>query len=698
MLGRLPAVGLLMLLAVAQLLASGSALSQAPAGATMTVLRGQVAVIQPDGSAFQPAPSGTIVRAGDEIRTLSTTGALITFFTGTEIELGEETILVVERISRQGERVDVSLRQVLGATLHRVQSFNEPGAAYRVEAGGAVAVVRGTTFSLLGPFPTANGNVVVLVCLEDCDRLTTFAGVPLAPFTGYFIEVDRGGTVGSVETFKVDPALGYWQNLWEGATIFEQLEQGDTRGVPAGQVPAGQQDEVRERLEREEREEDDDDEQQQQQPPPGPTSGPGILRGRVTNAATGQPLLGVTVEVVGASALRLDGEQDQGLMFRFLAPPGQAAPSTVTDGNGRFTLVDVPTGRQRVRFSAPGFEAVTLSLDVVPGANPELSIGLSPLGAATPTPSATATPSATPTGTLTPTPTPTTTPTPTATLTLTPTATLTPTLVVPVVSVGDAMVTEGDSGTATAVFTITLSVASSQTVTVNFATADGTAAGGACGSGEVDYQSGTGTVSIPPGTTSGTIAVPVCGDMLDEPNETFFVNISAPTNATLGGAQGTGTIADDDTVSLSISDSVPPVIPEGDTPCCTGPAATVAAEFTVSLSAASAQPVTVDVATLDGTATGIAALPFAGASCVDNGTCDYVDVSTTLTFTPGQTSQQVVVSVISDRGSFNPPCEPLNEQFFVTLSNANPAIATIADDQGEATIENDDFGGYCAGT
>ena len=155
-----------------------------------------MAIIRPDGSAVQPAPSGTIVRTGDEIRTLSATGALITFFVGTEIELGAETILVVDRISRQGERVDVSLKQVFGATLNRVQALTDPASAYRIEAGGAVAVVRGTTFSLLGPFPTARGNVVVLVCLEDCDHLTTFAGVSLAPFTGFFVEVDGGACAG----------------------------------------------------------------------------------------------------------------------------------------------------------------------------------------------------------------------------------------------------------------------------------------------------------------------------------------------------------------------------------------------------------------------------------------------------------------------------------------------------------------------
>jgi hypothetical protein len=75
-------------------------------GATMTVLRGTVALLHGDGSADQPAPSGTVVHAGDEIRTLDESGALITFFAGTEIELGEQTALAVDRISRDGDRID----------------------------------------------------------------------------------------------------------------------------------------------------------------------------------------------------------------------------------------------------------------------------------------------------------------------------------------------------------------------------------------------------------------------------------------------------------------------------------------------------------------------------------------------------------------------------------------------------------------
>src|SRR5437870_3480448 len=111
------ALGLLLL--AATVLPIGLADAQVGQGATLTVLRGQVAVIHTDGSAVQPAPSGSSLNPGDEIRTINKSGALVTFFTGTEIEMGEETILVVERVNKDGDKIDISLRQVLGATVNR---------------------------------------------------------------------------------------------------------------------------------------------------------------------------------------------------------------------------------------------------------------------------------------------------------------------------------------------------------------------------------------------------------------------------------------------------------------------------------------------------------------------------------------------------------------------------------------------------
>jgi len=110
----------------------------------------------------------------------------------------------------------------------------------------------------------------------------------------------------------------------------------------------------------------------------------------------------------------------------------------------------------------------------------------------------------------------------------------------PALSIDDITLTEADSGTTAAAFTVSLSKASSQTVTVDYATADGTATAGA------DYQTTRGTLTFAPGETSKIVTVPVIDDIVDEPDETFLVNLSNPTNATISDAQGTGTITDDD--------------------------------------------------------------------------------------------------------------------------------------------------------
>ena len=173
-------------------------------GATLTVLRGQVAVIQSSGGAVQPAPSGTIIQAGDEIRTLSKSGALITLFAGNEIEMGEETTLVVEHLSRNGHSIDISLLQVFGASLHRVQSLTDPASNYRVDAGGAVAIVRGTEFLIYGP---TDEQVVGILCLADCTPATTFAGCPMAPDLGYWVEVDHRQVVSRCNPIKGEGSI-----------------------------------------------------------------------------------------------------------------------------------------------------------------------------------------------------------------------------------------------------------------------------------------------------------------------------------------------------------------------------------------------------------------------------------------------------------------------------------------------------------
>ncbi|MDD2160670.1 retention module-containing protein [Pseudomonas sp. MIL19] len=112
----------------------------------------------------------------------------------------------------------------------------------------------------------------------------------------------------------------------------------------------------------------------------------------------------------------------------------------------------------------------------------------------------------------------------------------------PSLSINSVSVNES-AGTAT--FTVTLSAASGQAVSVNYASSNGTATAGS------DYTAVSGTLNFVAGETTQTITVPISDDTLFEGAENFTITLSAPTNATLGTAVGTGTIVD--------NDSAPPV-------------------------------------------------------------------------------------------------------------------------------------------
>ena len=231
----------------------------------------------------------------------------------------------------------------------------------------------------------------------------------------------------------------------------------------------------------------------------------------------------------------------------------------------------------------------------------------------------------------------------------------------PILSIVDASVAEGDSGTTALSFTVSLSASSLQAVTVDWATS--TETGDTATSG-TDFTGASGTLTIAVGDTSGTISVDVTGDTVDEVDETFTVTLSNPGNATVSGTAGTatGTITDDDGPILSIVDAS---VAEGDS-------GTTALSFTVSLSASSLQAVTVDWAT--STETGDTAT---------SGT-DFTGASGTLTIAVGDTSGTISVDVTGDT------VDEVDETFTVTLSN--PGNATVSSTAGTATgtITNDD--------
>ena len=121
-------------------------------------------------------------------------------------------------------------------------------------------------------------------------------------------------------------------------------------------------------------------------------------------------------------------------------------------------------------------------------------------------------------------------------------------LVAPSVSIGNASIAEGDTGTKTLSLPLTLSAASAQAVTVTYNTTDGTATAGS------DYVGVTGgTATIAAGQTTGTIGITINGDTTLEQNETFTVTLTAATGATLGTpVTATGTIINDDVETPSL--------------------------------------------------------------------------------------------------------------------------------------------------
>jgi len=228
------------------------------------------------------------------------------------------------------------------------------------------------------------------------------------------------------------------------------------------------------------------------------------------------------------------------------------------------------------------------------------------------------------------------------------------TAALPSLTINDVSQTEGNSGTTSFVFTVSLSApAGAGGVAFDIATANGSATSGS------DYVATSLTSqTIPAGSSTYIFTVLVNGDTANEPAETYFVNVTNVTNASVSDGQGVGTITNDDPLpSLSINDVI---VTEGNS-------GTASAAFTVALSAASGQTVSVNYATIDGTATQPG---------------DYTNTSGTLTFIAGQTTRSITVPVIGET------VPEANETFFVNLSGATNA--TISDNQGVGTISNDD--------
>ena len=114
------------------------------------------------------------------------------------------------------------------------------------------------------------------------------------------------------------------------------------------------------------------------------------------------------------------------------------------------------------------------------------------------------------------------------------------------ISINDVSENEGDPLT----FTVTLSLTSVNTVTIDVATTNGTALAGS------DYVTTGRTLTFSPGVTSRTMTVLGLEDITNEPNELFSVVLSNPSNAAISDNTGQGTVVDDDGVpTLNVEDT-----------------------------------------------------------------------------------------------------------------------------------------------
>src|SRR5439155_237922 len=228
----------------------------------------------------------------------------------------------------------------------------------------------------------------------------------------------------------------------------------------------------------------------------------------------------------------------------------------------------------------------------------------------------------------------------------------------PTISINNATVTEGNTGqTVNAIFSVSLSAASPQSITVDYSTADGTATAPAV------YLAKSGTLTFPANsTTPQTITIVVNGDNIDEIDESSSVDLSNPTRAPMPTAPGPGTILDDDpppTVTLSLSGS--PMAEAGGV-----------ATVTATLSAPSGQTVNVDLA-------------FSGTATLGS---DYTNSGTSIVIPSGSTNGTITLTAVQDT------LDEVDETVIVdisgvtngTESGTQQVTAIISDDDSPPTV------------
>jgi uncharacterized repeat protein (TIGR01451 family) len=222
----------------------------------------------------------------------------------------------------------------------------------------------------------------------------------------------------------------------------------------------------------------------------------------------------------------------------------------------------------------------------------------------------------------------------------------------PGILVRDASAVQNAVGKALIAFNLSLTGASGVPVAVTYQTADGTAVAG------TDYDSATGVVNFPAGITNAVLNLSIVRPALSAlPSRFFYLNLSAPTNASVLRTPAVGTIVTRNFLALSVANCA---VVEGNS-------GVTNAQFKLSLNATSALPVAVQYRTIPGTAS-------AGS--------DYQPLAGTVVIHAGATNLALSVPVFGDVA-----WEP-DETFYLLL--AQPQNAVLSADEATATILNDD--------
>ena len=226
---------------------------------------------------------------------------------------------------------------------------------------------------------------------------------------------------------------------------------------------------------------------------------------------------------------------------------------------------------------------------------------------------------------------------------------------------------EGDTGTTNYVFTVTKSSASAKNVTVDYETADASASAGS------DYVASAGTITFPASNTllpeTETVTIAVTRDTSFEPDETFTVDLSNPTNATVADAQGVGTITNDDAAP-------PPTMSAGDVTGSEGEPVNLTATL-------SAPPGPGQTAIVDW-----ALVADEGAGAATSGV-DFATATGTAVFTAGETEQTIPAATVED------VLHEANETFSLQLTKPTTHgtggfTYALTDGAGVGTIQDDD--------